>query len=113
MAIDTALAKENAAAGYVGAATLASLHTADPAGTGAAEVAGGAPAYAKQAVTWTAGAVDGVYVSNMLTFNVPPNTTITHAGLWTTGGVYLDKAVVDATFVSQGVFQLTLTYTQA
>lgn len=115
MAIDTAQGKENAAVGYTTAATHASLHTADPAGTGANEVTGGTPAYARLPVTWNAGTVDGVLTSNLLEFDVPASTTLTHVGLWTavTAGTYLDKSAISATFVSQGKYRLVLTYQES
>ena len=116
MAIDTAQAKENAAAGYTGSALYASLHTADPAGTGAAEVTGGSPAYARVAITWAPGAVDGVHTGTLASaFNVPA-ATVTHLGLWTAavGGTYLDKAPCNAVFASQGTLTVTsVTYTQS
>lgn len=115
MAIDTARAKENAAGGYTAAATHASAHTADPAGTGAGEVTGGSPAYARKPITWNAGAVDGVYTSDLIEFDIPAATTLTHVGAWTalTAGTYLDKTTVAATFTSQGKFRVVLTYTQS
>lgn len=110
--IATAQGKENAAAGYTGPATHASLHTADPGSSGANELTGGSPAYARKPITWNAGPVDGVYTSNPLSFDVPPSS-LTFAGLWTaaTGGTYLDKAPISVTFGAQGVYQLTLTAT--
>ncbi len=117
MAIDTAQQKENTAAGYVGSAAYLSLHTADPAGTGANEVSGGSPAYQRVALTWSAGPVDGVYTASLAApFEVPPSTTITHVGVWTaqTGGTYLDKAACSVTFASQGQLTLpSITYTQS
>lgn len=115
MAIDTATMKEALAAAYAGKATYASLHTADPAGTGASEVTGGSPAYARQAVTWNAGGTDGSYTSNSMTFDVPANTSITHVGFWdaATAGNYLDKASFAVTFSAQGTCTVTVTYTQS
>jgi len=116
MPIDSPLAKENAAAGYITAATHASLHTADPAGTGANEVTGGSPAYARVPITWAGGGVDGIYTATLASdFNVPAGTDVAFMGLWTalTGGSYLDKAVCEATFASQGTLQIAdITYTQ-
>lgn len=114
MAIDTAVGRANAAAGYIAAVTHASLHTANPNGTGAGEVTGGSPAYARLPVTWTNNG-GGNYTSQILEFNVPPNTTLTHVGLWTalTGGTYIDKSVVAATFVSQGQLRIVLTYQES
>lgn len=116
MPIATAQGKENAAAGYTGQALYMSLHTASPGTTGANEVTGGSPAYARKAITWTAGAVDGQYTATVPTFDVPA-VTVTHVGVWTaaTGGTFLDSVdVVDQTFGSQGTLSITsVTYTQS
>ena len=114
MPIAAAQGKENAALGYTGNAAFMSLHTADPGATGASEVTGGAPAYARVAITWTAGATDGVSTGTLAgPFNVPAGTTITHVGLWDSAGNYLDKAVLQATFSSQGTLTIaSVTYTQ-
>ena len=114
MAIDTALGRENAAAGYIAAVTHASLHTADPAGTGANEVTGGTPAYARIPLTWTNNG-GGQYTSQLMEFDVPDNTTLTHVGLWdaATAGTYIDKSPVSATFVSQGKFRIVLIYQES
>lgn len=115
MAIATNAQKESTAAGYVATATHATLHTADPGTTGASEVTGGSPAYAIKAITWTAGAVDGVYTSDPIDFDVPAGTTLTHAGVWNGSGRtdFRDKCAISATFSAQGVYRLTLTYTQS
>jgi len=118
MPIATPQGRENAAAGYVAQAGFMSLHTADPGSTGASEVTGGSPAYARVALTWAAGTVDGVYTATLAgSFNVPANITVTHVGLWTaaTGGTYIDKAdVTDAAFTSQGTLDITsVTFTQS
>ena len=114
MPIAAAQGKENAATGYTSGAAFASLHTADPGATGASEVTGGNPAYARVAITWTAGATDGVATATLATpFDVPASTTITHIGLWSSGGVFIDKAPLSATFSSQGTLTISsITYTQ-
>lgn len=114
MAIATAQGRENAAAGYAAQAAFMSLHTALPGLTGASEVVGGAPAYARQAITWTAGTADGVLTATVPPFDVPAGVTVTHVGLWTTGGVFLDYAAVDGQeFLAQGTLNVTsVTYTQ-
>ena len=104
----SAKAKEYAAIGFTDAVTAISLHTADPGTTGASEVAGGT--YARQTPTWTAGASDGAVVTDQMTFDVPADTTITHAGMWDNAGAWLDAAPVAATFVSAGQLFFTLTH---
>lgn len=64
---------------------LASLHTAYSA-TGANEVAGGAPAYAKKAITMAAAAARARAASTQPTFDVPAATTVRFIGLWTNAG---------------------------
>jgi hypothetical protein len=114
LAIATNQQKENLAVAYGTNAAYASLHTADPGTTGTSEVTGGAPAYARKALTWTAGSVDGI-VTASATFDVPATTATTHAGLWTavTGGTFLDKvAAVYSSQPSQGQLTVNFTFTQ-
>lgn len=65
-----------------------SLHTADPAQTGANEVTGGG--YARKAVTFSAGSNKETSNTSDIEFTNMPTTTVTHIGLWSasTGGVY-------------------------
>jgi hypothetical protein len=63
-------------------ATHASLHTADPGSTGASEVSGGSPAYARKAITWAAASAGSKTLSAAVTFDVPAGTTVTHCGTW-------------------------------
>lgn len=103
---DSAVLRE-AMAAVITQATHVSLHTGDPSGTGANEVTGGAPAYARVAITsWTAGAVDGVYTATLAgPFDVPADTEITWAGLWN-GATYLDKAPAFATTITQDTVEI-------
>lgn len=55
MPIATAAMKEALALEYAAKALHASLHTADPGATGASEVSGGVPAYARKPITWNPG----------------------------------------------------------
>lgn len=64
---------------------LASLHTAYSA-TGANEVTGGTPAYAKKAITMAAAASRARSASTQPTFDVPAATTVRWVGLWTNAG---------------------------
>jgi hypothetical protein len=63
-----------------GLATHASLHTADPGTTGADEVTGGS--YARQAITWAAASAGSKTLTATVVMQIPPGTTITHAGTW-------------------------------
>lgn len=115
MAIQIAQQRENLAINYGSNAPFAALHTAAPSQGTPAEVTGGAPAYARKALTWSAGAVDGV-VTASATFDVPTGTTVTHAGLWsaTTAGNLMDwVALTSQTFNSQGTLTVNFTFTQS
>lgn len=64
---------------------LCSLHTAYSA-TGANEVTGGSPAYAKKAITMAAAASRARANSSSPVFDVPAATTVRFIGLWTNAG---------------------------
>ena len=93
-----------------GVAGFVSLHTADPTATGLNEVTGGAPAYARQAITWTGAAAGNADSSNQPVFDVPAGTTITHVGFWsasTAGTFYGSADITDEVFAGQGTYTLT------
>lgn len=89
--------------------TYASVHTANPGDTGAAEVAGGSPAYARKAITWgapAAGSMDG----DAVTFDIPASTEISYVGLWdaSSAGNFLgSRQIPTETFAAQGTYQVT------
>lgn len=63
-------------------AKFASLHTAYSA-TGASEVTGGSPAYARLAVTWASASANSKSLSGTpYAFNVPASTTVAFVGFW-------------------------------
>lgn len=62
-------------------ATHGSLHTAYSA-TGANEVTGGAPAYARKAATWAAASAGAKSTSASMVFDVPAATTVRWVGFW-------------------------------
>jgi hypothetical protein len=114
----TAIMREaTALSGYAAKATYAALFTTVPTGTTAGtEVTGGTPAYARKALAWTGGPVDGT-VTASVTFDVPTGVTVAGAGLYDalTGGNYLDGGAPTGgsqAFAAQGTYTLTLTYTQ-
>lgn len=86
-----------------------SLHTADPGGTGANEVTGGSPAYARQTPTWDPAATKVAHISDPLLFDIPAGTTVTHMGTWTSGGTWRGGKALSApeAFGAQGVYELT------
>lgn len=67
--------------GLAAVATFASLHSGDPSTTGANELTGGSPAYARKGITYAAAATGTKANSAALTFDVPAST-VTHVGLW-------------------------------
>jgi hypothetical protein len=92
----------------------ASLHTAYSA-TGTNELTGGSPAYARQAVTWSAASGSSKASASVAgAFNVPASTTVAFVGLWSaaTLGTFAGMGPNDAgttyaftaTLASPGVF---------
>lgn len=61
-----------------------SLHTAYPGTTGSSEVSGGAPAYARKALTVAAASGAARALSSAVTFDVPA-TTVRWVGFWIAG----------------------------
>lgn len=92
-------------------AVFVSLHTADSS-TGASEVTGGSPAYARKAITWSAPASSTMSNSAAITFDVPTGTTIRFLGYWSaaTGGTFYGNRALDAnqTYTSQGTYTLAI-----
>lgn len=90
-------------------AAYASLHTADPGGSGASEVAGGS--YARQSHTWNAAASGSLDDSNQPVFDIPGSTTVSHFGLWSasSGGTFYAGGTLSAseTFGAAGTYTLT------
>ena len=70
--------------GVVGSANFdhLSLHTADP--VAGNEVAGGAPAYARQPIAWDAAAAGQTLITGAETFDVPAGTTVVFSGIFDT-----------------------------
>lgn len=69
------------ATGLAGLVTHIGLHSAFPP-SGANEATGGAPAYARKAVSWSACAADCRAMSAAQTFDVPAGFTVRAIGLW-------------------------------
>lgn len=100
MAIDWTDAVENAQADDDAArCPYVSVHTADPAGTGANEATGGSPAYARKALGWSDAGTEGPLGASQpatvgeawgsALVDLPPGT-YTHYGLWSaaSGGTF-------------------------
>jgi hypothetical protein len=87
-----------------------SAHTADPGQSGASEVTGGTPAYARKAITMAAAAAGQRDSSPLPGIDIPAGATVTHIGFWTlaTGGVFLgSKAVTNETGAGQWIYKVT------
>jgi hypothetical protein len=88
-----------------------SLHTADPGGTGANELTGGSPAYARKAASWSAAVSGAKNLASTLTFNVPAGSTVAFIGLWDalTGGNFQGGGplATSETYGAQGTYTLT------
>lgn len=97
----------------------ASLHTADPGGTGANEVTGGS--YTRQAVAWDAAGATTPAVVEMtspIVFQVPAANEINYVGLWSSGPVWQGAIQLGAPapFNNDGeltVQEMTITMTNA
>jgi hypothetical protein len=90
--------------------TFASLHT-DVIGSGSGnEVTGGAPAYIRKSLTWSASSGGAMDSSNTQAFDVPAATTIARVGFFsaeTAGTFYGDAEITDETYGSQGTYTVT------
>ena len=105
-----AAAAKNLMLDQFGAVALyGSLHTAAPGSTGASEVAGGSPAYARKSLTWSAAANGSKTLSNTPTFDIPASTTVAYLGLWSaaSGGTYYGYITVTSeVYAAQGTYQI-------
>ena len=75
----TTAARNTMLGGFTG--THLSAHTAYSS-TGANEVTGGTPAYARKSVTYAAAASEARAASNTPTFDIPASTTVRWIGMW-------------------------------
>lgn len=94
------------------ASVFVSAHTASPGLTGANEVSGGAPAYARKAITFNAATAGAVDSSNTPVLDIPASTTVAFVGIFnalTVGNFLAQDDITDEVFGSQG----TLTFTDA
>ncbi|HET9654600.1 MAG TPA: hypothetical protein VFP72_04560 [Kineosporiaceae bacterium] len=76
--------------------THVSAHSADPGATGANELTGGTPAYARIPVTWSVSSGGILVASTPPTFNIPAGSWVRYLGLWNalTGGTWRGKILV-------------------
>lgn len=86
-------------------AVFASLHSASPGDTGANEISGGSPAYARKAITWNTAAAGSLDNNANPVFDVPSGATVAFVGLWsaaTAGTFYGYFPVTSETYGGQG-----------
>lgn len=86
----------------------ASLHSGDPGETGANELSGGSPAYARKAITFAAAANKQIVQNGTAPlFDIPPSSSVQYVGFWTaiTGGTWLgSKQVTTEAYTGQGTY---------
>ncbi len=103
--------RNKAVDGVTAVALYMSLHSADPSTTGANELAGGSPAYARKAMTWPGASGGSSTASNQPQFDIPAGATISHFGVWsalTTGTFYGGAALSSSeTYGAQGIYTVT------
>jgi len=91
-------------------AVFASLHDDAPGDDGSNEVAGGAPAYIRIAITWNGAAAGNLDSSNTPELNVPAGTTVKYVGFWSAeaaGTFYGFADVTDEVYGNQGTYTVT------
>ncbi len=74
--------RNSAVNGLASNCTHISLHSADPGTTGANEIIGGSPAYARKPASWGAATAGSRALSSPVVFDVPAGVTVTHFGHW-------------------------------
>ena len=103
----TNLALNPAATSGAGVATMCSLHTALPDGTGSNELTG--TGYARQPVTWGT-ASNGIVTATVdPEFVVPAGNWVRYVGLWTSGGAFVgaDVLATQVEFPAQGTYTVS------
>lgn len=102
---------------YKADAPYGALFSADPGTAGSAtnEITGGAPAYARKALSWGTSS-GGAVTSAATAFDVASGVTITYFGVTasstaTTADVKDRVAVTSQAFASQGTYTVTATFT--
>lgn len=115
MAIQTGTMKSTLSDAYKAAAINGAAYTTAPGASAGTEPTGGSPAYARKVITWGTSS-SGVVVGTAIPFDIPSGTTIVGFGVHgnpLASGTYLDGCnVTSQVFSSQGVYNITPTYTQ-
>jgi hypothetical protein len=96
--------KANALAGVI---LYLSLHDGDPSTSGANELTGGSPAYARKSVTWNSASSGQATSSNQPVFDVGAGKTVAYVGFWSasSGGTFYGYAAVTSeSYSAQGTY---------
>ncbi len=83
-----------------------SLHDDAPGSTGANEITGGDPAYARQSCAFDAASGGSSALSASVSFDIPAATTVKYVGLWTSSGAVFRGyyEVAEEAYAAQGVY---------
>lgn len=90
-----------------------SVHSADPSTSGATELTGGSPAYARKALTWdpASGKVGAVTGGNLPVFDIPAGSTAAYLGFWSavSAGTFRGSQILSSSesFTGQGTLTVT------
>jgi len=87
-----------------------SAHTASPGLTGANEVSGGSPAYARLQGTFAAASAGQRALSSSVTLDIPASTTVAWLGGFdavTAGNFLAQDDITDEVFGAQGTLEVT------
>jgi hypothetical protein len=101
---------DRALAGGSAITVTASLHSASPGSTGANEITGGSPAYARKTLAWASAGATTAGAKNTnatVSFDVPA-CTVQFVGYWAGTNFLGYKAVDPVTFTGQDVYALTV-----
>jgi hypothetical protein len=115
MALDGPNMRTALATAFGANAPYMALYSTVPSGAAGTELTGGAPAYARKALTWGTAAAS-VITATAVVFDVPSGATVAGGGFHTavTAGNYQTGfSVTSQTFASQGTYTVTPTYTQS
>lgn len=91
-------------------AVFASAHSGNAGTTGANEISGGSPAYARKAITWNAASGGALDNNANPVFDIPGGSTVAEIGLSSalSGGTFYGSAdVTDEAFAGQGTYTVT------
>jgi hypothetical protein len=94
---------------FIGTVTAVSIHSADPGTTGASELAGGSPAYARLTPSFSAASGGASNLASSLTFDIPAAGAPAYYGLWNGSTFLIGGAltVAESAYSAQGTYVLT------